>query len=143
MEMTLALIKPDAVEKNKIGEIIAFYEKVGLKVIALRMEQISREFAEDHYYEHKGKDFYEELVTFITRGPLVAIVLEGEDAVETVRKINGATNPKDAKVGTIRHLCGTDKTQNCVHASDSVANAKIEISKWFKDIQIDEIIQAS
>ncbi|NLK94865.1 MAG: nucleoside-diphosphate kinase [Clostridiales bacterium] len=134
MERTLALIKPDGVEKNKIGEVITFYEKAGLKVVALKMEQITKEFAKEHYAEHKGKDFYEELITFITRGPLVAIVLEGENAVETVRKVNGATNPNEAKEGTIRYAFGTDKTQNCVHASDSIINAKNEISKWFPEV---------
>lgn len=131
MERTLALIKPDGVEKNLIGKIITFYEDAGLKVVALRMEQISVEFASEHYGEHKGKGFYEELITFITRSPLCAIILEGYNAVELVRKVNGATDPKGAEEGTIRRAYASDKTQNCVHSSDSVEHAKIEIARWF------------
>lgn len=136
MERTLALIKPDGVEKNIIGKIIAFYEDAGLKVVALKMEQISKDFASIHYGDHKGKKFYDELITFITRGPLCAIVLEGENAVEVVRKVNGATDPKDAAEGTIRRAYAVDKTQNCVHASDSVEHAKHEIAHWFSNKEV-------
>lgn len=131
MERTLALIKPDGVEKNLIGKIITFYEDAGLKVVALRMEQISEEFASEHYGEHKGRPYYEELITFITRSPLCALILEGHDAVELVRKTNGATDPSVAQEGTIRGAFGTDKTQNCVHASDSIKNAEHEMALWF------------
>lgn len=131
MERTLALIKPDGVERNLIGKIITFYENAGLKVVALRMEHVNKEFASKHYGEHIGKGYYEELITFITRSPLCALILEGNNAVEVVRQTNGATDPKDAKEGTIRGSYGTDKTQNCVHASDSIENAENEISLWF------------
>lgn len=131
MERTLALIKPDGVEKNLIGKIITFYEDAGLKVVALRMDHINADFASKHYGEHIGRNYYEELITFITRSPLCALILEGEDAVEVVRKTNGATDPKDAKEGTIRGAYATDKTQNCVHASDSIEHAEQEMSLWF------------
>lgn len=131
MERTLALIKPDGVEKNIIGKVISCYEEAGLKVVGLKMVKISEEFAAAHYSDHKGKKFYDELITFITRGPLCVLVLEGEDAVEKVRKTNGATNPAEADKDTIRGRYGIDKTQNCVHASDSVENAEHEIVHWF------------
>lgn len=131
MEQTLVLIKPDAVERNLIGKIITLYESDGLKVIELNMKKITESFAAQHYKEHVGKKFYDELISYITRSPLCAMVLEGEDVVERVRSINGATNPSEAQFGTIRRCYGIDKTQNCVHASDSVEHAKQEISLWF------------
>lgn len=132
MERTLVLIKPDAVERNLIGKIISFYEEDGLKVEALKMEQISKEFAGVHYGVHKGKPFYKDLIKYITRSPLCAMILSGENAVERVRKINGATNPKEADKNTIRGKYGKDKTENCVHASDSKEHAESEIILWFK-----------
>ena len=103
MERTMVLIKPDGVERNIIGNIISCYEANGLKIKELKMMKATREIAEKHYSQHKGKDFYEELITFITRSPLVAIILIGEEAVNRVRAINGATSPDDAAEGTIRH----------------------------------------
>lgn len=102
LERTLVLIKPDAVERNLIGKILTFYEDNGLKIIALKMEKISREFAEKHYKEHKGKSFFNELIDYITRSSLCALVLEGNNAVEKVREINGSTKPENQKEGTIR-----------------------------------------
>lgn len=131
MEKTLVLIKPDAVERNLIGKIITFYEEEGLKVVNLKLVQITKDFAEKHYSVHKGKIFYDELIQYITRSPLCAMVLQGEDVIEKVRKVNGATNPDEAQFGTIRRCYGIDKTQNCVHASDSIKNAKEEIKLWF------------
>lgn len=131
MEKTLVLIKPDAVERNIIGHVISYYEEAGLKVVKLKMEQVTKEFAAQHYGEHKGKKFYQELIDYITQSPLCALVVEGDDAVERVRKINGATDPKEAVEGTIRNKYGVDKTQNCVHASDSVEHAIQEIERWF------------
>lgn len=131
MEKSLVLIKPDAVRKNLIGKIIGKYEDNNLKVIALKMEKITKEFASKHYEEHIGKDFYIPLLNFITSGPLCALVLEGENAIERIREINGSTNPEKAKEGTIRKMFSTNKTENCVHASDSVDSAKRELKLWF------------
>lgn len=134
MEKTLVLIKPDAVERNIVGKILSYYEEAGLKIVKMRMEQVSRDFAALHYGEHKGKGFYENLLNYITRSPLCALVVAGDDAVEKVRKINGSTNPEEAVEGTIRHKYGINKTENCVHASDSVNSAKVEVERWFPDI---------
>ena len=101
--------------------------------VYLKMIKINKEFARQHYIDLKDKPFYGELVDFISRSPLVALILEGEDAVNKVRGINGATDPKDAKEGTIRHKYAKDKTENTVHGSDSVENAKREISMWFPE----------
>ncbi|KEI01314.1 nucleoside-diphosphate kinase [Clostridium botulinum] len=131
MEKSLVLIKPDAVERNLIGEIICFYEKEGLKITALRMLTASKETAEEHYAEHKGKPYYDELITFITRSPLCAMVVEGEDAISKVRKTNGNTDPSKADKNTIRGSFGISKTENSVHSSDSPDNAKKEIALWF------------
>ena len=131
MEKSLVLIKPDAVEKNLIGKIISHYENEGLKVIALRMERISKEAAALHYNEHKGKPFYEALIKFIIRNPLCALVIEGENAIEKIRKINGSTNPENAEEGTIRKLYALNNRENCVHSSDSIESANREIKLWF------------
>lgn len=134
MEKTLVLIKPDAVERNLIGEIISIYEKAGLKIIALRMEDVSRDLAEAHYFEHKGRDYYDALITFITRSPICALVLQGENAIERTRDINGATNPEKQKEGTIRKAFAKNSRENCVHASDSTESAAREIALWFPEI---------
>lgn len=134
MEKSLVLIKPDAVEKNLIGKIISFYENEGLKIVALRMEKVSEEFASNHYFEHKGKSFYDELLEFITRSPLCALVIEGQGAIQKIRKINGATNPEKAEEGTIRKLYALDKGENCVHSSDSIESAIREIKLWFPEL---------
>ncbi|MCD3245768.1 nucleoside-diphosphate kinase [Clostridium botulinum C] len=131
MEKSLVLIKPDAVERNLIGEIICFYEKENLKITALKMLTASKEIAEKHYAEHKGKPYYDELINFITRSPLCAMVVEGEDAIASVRKINGNTDPSKADKNTIRGSFGISKTENSVHSSDSPDNAKKEIALWF------------
>lgn len=136
MEKTLVLIKPDAVEKNIIGKIISSYEENGLKIIALRMEKVNRSLAELHYSEHKGKSFYNELIEFITRGPLCALIIEGDDCVEKVREINGSTDPKKQKEGTIRKKYAKNMTENCVHASDSFEHAIKEIKIWFPNFDI-------
>ncbi|MGG7096219.1 nucleoside-diphosphate kinase [Clostridium sardiniense] len=132
MEKSLVLIKPDGVEKNIIGKIISMYEEANLKVIELRMMTVNKEFAMKHYKEHIGKSFFEELINYITRGPLCALILEGDNAIDKIRKINGATNPKKADKGTIRALYGKNSTENCVHASDSVESANREVELWFK-----------
>lgn len=141
MQRSVVLIKPDGVERNLIGNIISCYEDNGLKVIHLKLMQATREIAEKHYSQHKGKDFYEELITFITRSPLCAIILQGEDVIARVRKINGATSPTDAEEGTIRHRYARSKTENCVHASDTLESANDEIKLWFSELEnIDELL---
>ena len=133
MEKSLVLIKPDAVRKNIIGKIIGMYEENDLKVIALKMEKITEELASKHYEEHIGKVFYKPLIDFITSGPICALILEGKNAIEKIREINGSTNPEEAKEGTIRKLYATNNRENCVHASDSIESAKREIKLWFGD----------
>ncbi|MGL5352831.1 MAG: nucleoside-diphosphate kinase [Clostridium sp.] len=135
VEKSLVLIKPDAVEKNLIGKIINHYESEGLKVIALKMEMITGEFAGSHYAEHKGKGFYDSLIEFIIRSPLCALVLEGDNVIQKVRKINGATNPEKAEEGTIRKLYASSNQENCVHASDCQESAIREISLWFPNLE--------
>lgn len=131
MEKTFVLIKPDGVERSLIGQIINFYEKENLKLVNLKMLHCSKETAEIHYNEHKGKPYYEELITYITRSPLCALVIEGEDAISKVRRINGNTDPSKANKNTIRGNFGISKTENTVHASDSNETAEKEISIWF------------
>ena len=133
MEKSLVLIKPDAVEKNIVGSILKCYEDYGLKIVALRIGKVEKEFAEIHYKEHIGKSFYENLIDFITRSPLCAVVLEGDNCIDKVREINGSTNPKDQKEGTIRKMYATNMTENAVHASDSIESANREIDLWFPE----------
>ncbi|MGL5615453.1 MAG: nucleoside-diphosphate kinase [Sarcina sp.] len=132
MEKTLVLIKPDAVERNLIGAITKIYEDNGLKVINMKLEKITEELAKEHYKEHEGKSFYENLIKYITRSPLVAMVLTGENAIEKVRELNGKTNPENAAEGTIRKLYAINGSENSVHASDSLESANREIKLWFK-----------
>ena len=134
MERTLVLIKPDAVEQNIIGKIISFYEDAGLKIIELKMEQVERKVAEEHYKEHYGKSFYNSLIEFITRSPLCALIVEGENCIDKVREINGATNPKEQKEGTIRKRYAKGITENCVHASDSIESSEREMKIWFPNL---------
>ena len=124
------LIKPDAVEQNIIGKIISFYEDAGLKIIALKMEQVERKVAEEHYKEHYGKSFYNSLIEFITRSPLCALIVEGENCIDKVREINGATNPKNKKEGTIRKRYAKGITENCVHASGLIESSEREMKIW-------------
>lgn len=141
IERSVILIKPDGVERNIIGNILSCYEDNGLKIVELKLMKATREIAENHYSQHKGKAFYEELISFITRGPLCAAVLQGEDAVARIRKINGATSPTDAEEGTIRHRYARSKTENCVHASDNIESANEEIRLWFSESKnINELV---
>ncbi|WP_315081606.1 nucleoside-diphosphate kinase [uncultured Clostridium sp.] len=135
-EKTMVLIKPDGVKRNIIGNIISCYEANGLKVVEIKMMKATREIAEQHYSQHKGKDFYEELIEFITGSPLCAMILTGEDAINKVRKINGATSPDDAAEGTIRHRYARSKTENCVHASDNAESAEEELKLWFPEVNL-------
>lgn len=136
MERTLVLVKPDGVQRNLIGTIINRLERRGLKIVAMKMLQMDRPLAERHYAVHKGKGFYEGLVKFIISGPIVAMVLEGRDAVAAVRKTIGETDPAKAAPGTIRADLGMDTGRNLVHASDSVENAGKEIALFFSPKEI-------
>lgn len=131
MEKTLVLIKPDAVRKKLIGTLIQVYEAHGLTISDMYMTQPSKELLESHYAEHKGQSFFEPLVDFMSSGAVVVIALEGENAVEVVREIHGATNPAKARPCTMRYLYGTNVQQNAVHGSASVADAERELAIWF------------
>ena len=136
MERTFFLIKPDGIQRGLIGEIIGRVEKKGLKIIASRMLRLDVELASRHYAEHKGKPFFEELVDFITSGPVLALVLEGENAVEVVRGMMGKTDPKVSPPGTIRGDLGMVMSRNVVHGSDSAISAAREISLFFTENEI-------
>ena len=136
MDRTYVMIKPDGVQRNLMGEIIARFEKRGVKIAALKMLRISRALAEEHYGEHKGKPFFGPLVDFITSGPVVAMVLEGKEVVGTVRDMMGATNPLKAAPGTIRGHFGMDVGRNVVHGSDSPESAAREINLFFAPEEI-------
>jgi len=133
MERTLVLIKPDAVRRRLIGEIIRRIESRGLDIAAMRMLTPSRELAEEHYAVHRGKDFFEPTVEFMTSGPVVAMIVEGENAIELTRVMMGATNPLEAAPGTIRGDLTTSMRYNLIHGSDSPEAAAREISLWFGD----------
>ncbi len=132
LERTLVLIKPDAVQRGLIGEIIARLERRGLKLIAAKFVMVSRELAETHYAVHRGKPFYEKLLTYITSGPVMAMVWEGPNAIAAVRQTMGATRPTDAAPGTVRHDFGLEIGRNLTHASDSPETAAQEIALWFR-----------
>jgi nucleoside-diphosphate kinase len=134
MDRTLILVKPDAFARNLTGEILARFERKGLRIAALRYMTMDRAIAERHYAEHEGKSFYEELVSFITSGPLVAMVLEGTEAVAAARQVIGATNPLDAVPGSIRGDFAVEVGQNMVHGSDSPESAEREVALFFPDL---------
>lgn len=130
-QRSLVLIKPDAVVRGLIGHIIARYEAKGLTVLSLELREVDNALAARHYAEHEGKPFYPSLLEFITSGPVVAMVLEGEKAIDAIRLINGATDSAAAAPGTIRGDLSLSKNFNLVHASDSLESADREISLWF------------
>ena len=130
-ERTFSIIKPDATRRNLTGKINAVIEDAGLRIVGQRRLKLSREQAEQFYDVHRGKPFYDELVGFMTSGPVVVQVLEGEDAVARYREVMGATNPANAAPGTIRQLFAESFTGNSVHGSDSPENAAIEIAQFF------------
>ncbi len=135
VQRALVLAKPDAVRRHLVGQIISRYEAKGLDVVALEMRQIDVTLASQHYAEHIRRPFYQGLINFITSGPLVAMVIEGEHAIEAVRAINGATDGAKAAPGTIRGDLALSNQQNLVHASDSVESAAREIAMWFPDLR--------
>ena len=135
-ELTFSIIKPDAVKKNKIGEILNRFESAGLKIVAARLEHLSIVKAQGFYAEHQGKPFFEDLVKFMTSGPCLLQVLEGESAINLNRELMGATNPQEASEGTIRRDFAESIDANAVHGSDSPASAKREIEFFFQTQEI-------
>ena len=131
MEKTLVLVKPDGVQRGLIGEVILRLERRGLKLVAARFLAVSNELAEKHYAVHKGKNFYESLMRYITSAPVMAMVWEGPNAVVAVRQTMGATRPTEASPGSIRHDFALDVGRNLTHASDTPENAEKEIALWF------------
>jgi len=136
MERTFVMIKPDGVQRRLIGKILQRFEESGLKIVAMKFLKVSQEMAEKHYEVHKGKPFYESLIKYITSGPVVAMVIEGQNAIERVRKMVGATDPQKAMPGTIRGDFCQHIGRNVIHASDAKETAEKEISLWFSDDEI-------
>ncbi|NLT94987.1 MAG: nucleoside-diphosphate kinase [Clostridia bacterium] len=136
MEQTFVMIKPDGVQRGLVGEIIARFEKKGLKIKGLKLIKVSEEQAAAHYQEHQGKPFYPGLINYVTSGPVVVMVVEGVNAVKEVRKLNGATNPLEALPGTIRGDFAQDIGRNVVHGSDSAESAQREINIYFQPDEI-------
>ncbi len=136
IERTLTIIKPDGVEKSVIGEIISRFEKSELRIAAMKMLHLSKEQAEGFYYVHREKPFFDSLVEFMTSGPCVVMVVEGENAISKVRELMGATDPSKAAPGTIRRDFATDIEKNTIHGSDSPESASFEIPYFFSTIEI-------
>ncbi len=135
-ERTLVLIKPDGVQRGLIGKIISRFEDKGLKIVAMKMLHLTKENAEEHYAQHKGKPFFDSLINYITSAPIVAMVVEGKNAVACIRKVVGATNPQEAEPGTIRFDFAMDIGRNIIHASDSPDTAEREIKLFFDESEI-------
>lgn len=136
MEKTFLMVKPDGVQRNLIGEIVARFERKGFQLCGAKLMHISRELAENHYAEHKERPFFGELVDFITSGPVFAMVWQGNDVIATARKMMGATNPKEADTGTIRGDYGIEVGMNIIHGSDSPESAEREINLFFNSDEI-------
>jgi nucleoside-diphosphate kinase len=135
MDRTLVICKPDAVERGLVGEILARFERRGLRIVAMDLRNVERETAAEHYAEHADKPFYGELLEFITRSPAVVAVIEGpQDTWSVVRTMMGTTNPRDAAPGTIRGDLGIEFTENLIHGSDSAESAEREIGIWFPNL---------
>ncbi|HEX8121525.1 MAG TPA: nucleoside-diphosphate kinase [Solirubrobacteraceae bacterium] len=134
MERTLILVKPDAFARNLTGEIIARFERKGLRIVALKQMHVTEDLAKQHYAEHEGKPFFGELVDFITSSPLVALVLEGTDAIRAARQVIGATNPLEAAPGSIRGDFALEVGKNMVHGSDAPESAQREAKLFFPDL---------
>ena len=135
IEKTLVLVKPDGVKKHICGEVISRFERKGLEVEAIKMIQVPEELAKKHYAEHEGKGFFKDLIAFITSGPVLVMVIKGENAVAAVRQINGATDPLKAVPGSIRGDFATSIDENVVHASDAPETADREIGLWFPELK--------
>lgn len=142
MDRTFVMVKPDGVQRGLVGEVITRFERRGFKLVALKLLWIDRGLAERHYEEHRGKPFFDELVRYITSGPVAAMVLEGREVVTTVREMMGATQPTKALPGTIRGTYGIDVGRNIVHGSDSAASAAREIGLFFADGELIEYERA-
>ncbi|OGR22956.1 MAG: nucleoside-diphosphate kinase [Desulfobacterales bacterium RIFOXYA12_FULL_46_15] len=136
MERTLSIIKPDGVAKNVIGEVVKRFETNGIKIVAMKMIQLSKHQAQGFYAVHKERPFFNSLTNFMTSGPIVVMVLEGEDVIAKNRELMGATNFKEAKEGTIRREYATDIEKNVVHGSDAPETAAFEIKYFFNDLEI-------
>ena len=136
MERSLVIIKPDAIQRGLVGTIISRLEKVGLKLVAIKMLHLDKALAQRHYAIHKDKPFFESLVDYISSAPIIAIVFEGEKAVEVIRKAMGATDPAKAEAGTIRGDFGLDIERNTIHGSDSVETAEKEIKLFFNEDEL-------
>jgi len=136
LERTLAIIKPDALSKKIVGKVITTFEDKGLRIVACKMVCLTRQRAEDFYKEHKGKDFYEPLVDFMSSNPCLVMVLEGDNAVQEIRNIAGNTDPQKAKEGTLRKLYAQDNRHNVLHAADSIKSAVKEIEFFFSGNEI-------
>jgi nucleoside-diphosphate kinase len=136
MERTLSIVKPDGTQKHLIGEVIKRFENSGLKVIGLKMISMNKQEAEGFYAVHRGKPFFESLTAFMSSGPSVVMVLEGEGAISKTRELMGATDPKQAKEGTLRHQFATNIEKNVVHGSDTPETAAFEIKYFFNSLEI-------
>lgn len=136
MERTFIMVKPDGVQRNLIGEIISRFEKKGYQLVAAKLMQVSQDLAEKHYAEHREKPFFQELVDFITSGPVFAMVWQGEGVIATARQMMGKTNPQEALPGTIRGDFGLTVGKNVIHGSDSPESAEREIDLWFNEDEI-------
>ena len=136
MEKTFLMVKPDGVQRQLIGDIVARFEKKGFQLVGAKLMQIPTELAEQHYGEHKERPFFGELVEFITSGPVFAMVWQGENVIATARQMMGATNPKDAQPGTIRGDYAVTVGKNIIHGSDSPASAEREIALFFKEEEL-------
>ena len=140
IQKTYVMLKPDAVGRRLMGKILSRFEEKGLKIVALKLRMISEDLAKEHYGEHKDKPFFEGLIEYITSGPVLTMVIEGDEAISVIRKMVGATNPQEADVGTIRGDFGMDTGRNIIHASDAPESAEREIKLFFNE---DEIIDYS
>ncbi|WP_332693342.1 nucleoside-diphosphate kinase [Halalkalibacter lacteus] len=138
MERTYLMIKPDGVQRNLIGEVVSRFEKKGFTLVGAKLMTLSKEIAETHYAEHKERPFFGELVSFITSGPVFAMVWEGENVISTARTMMGKTNPAEAAPGTIRGDYGVQVSMNVIHGSDSPASAEREISIFFNENELNE-----
>lgn len=134
MERTLVLIKPDGVKRGLIGKILNHYEEKSLEIVALKLISATKDDAKEHYREHEGREYFEELINYVTEGKMCAMILMGEKAVDVVRKINGDKDPVKAELASIRGEFTLDKTHNLVHASDSPESAEREIAIWFPEL---------